>query len=560
MPAWCGSTDPANVIALHRLVSALGAGAWLAISVVGTGCNTSEHPADSAFRTEASVNDGGASDGGSADASLGDALDAAPTGDAGADEDAMSPRITYVKPTNTVVGMTFGWAAAAARADLWVAGSPNESSRAVGIDGDQFDVSASAAGAAYVYRFSGTWAQEAYVKSSNTDAGDVFGAALALSADGSTLAVGAPGESSSATGIDGIQSDNSMSMAGAVYVFRQTASGWMQEAYLKASNTDSGDWFGSSLALSADGSTLAVGAPHEASGASGVDGDQGDNGAPEAGAVYVFSRTASSWAQDAYVKASICGAGDAFGQAVALSDDGRTLAVGAPGEASAFSGLDTDPLDDSAFGAGAVYVFARSGSAWSQTAYIKASAPDSGDLFGFSVSLSSDGSSLAVGAIGEASGATGLDGDSSDDSTPGAGAVYVLGRDGATWTEQAYVKAVNTGEHDMFGFAAGLSDDGTVLLVGAPYEASGAIADPFDETAAAAGAVYEYRRTDAVWASVGYHKAPNVGSGDQFGCALALGGSGFVVGACREASAAAGVDADPSDDSAPGAGAAYAFD
>src|SRR5438445_357039 len=77
-----------------------------------------------------------------------------------------------------------------------------------------------------------------------------------------------------------------------------------QQAYIKASNTGGGDELGMSVALSADGATLAVGAYSEASAATGIDGNQADNSATAAGAVYVYTRTGTIWSQEAYVKAS----------------------------------------------------------------------------------------------------------------------------------------------------------------------------------------------------------------------------------------------------------------
>jgi trimeric autotransporter adhesin len=146
-----------------------------------------------------------------------------------------------------------------------------------------------------------------YVKASNTGANDRFGNSVALSADGNTLAVGAYGEDSSATGIGGDQTNNSASSSGAVYVFARSGSTWSQQAYVKASNTGAGDCFGSSVALSADGDTLAVGAYNEASSATGIGGVQTNNSAPSSGAVYVFTRSGSTWSQQAYVKASNTG-------------------------------------------------------------------------------------------------------------------------------------------------------------------------------------------------------------------------------------------------------------
>jgi hypothetical protein len=128
------------------------------------------------------------------------------------------------------------------------------------------------------------WMQEAYLKASNSGAEDRFGTSVALS--GNTLAVGASLEDSAAQGVGGNQDDNSASASGAVYVFLRTGTAWLQEAYLKASNSDSVDVFGHTVALSGD--TLAVGAIYEASAAQGVGGNQDDNSAADSGAVYVF--------------------------------------------------------------------------------------------------------------------------------------------------------------------------------------------------------------------------------------------------------------------------------
>jgi hypothetical protein len=127
-----------------------------------------------------------------------------------------------------------------------------------------------------------------YVKASNTGAGDQFGFSSALSDDGSTLVVGATGEASATTGIDGNQADNSAPNAGTVYVFKRSGTAWSQHAYIKASNTSASDLFGWTAALSADGSFLAVGALDEHSAALGIGGNQADHSASNAGAVYVF--------------------------------------------------------------------------------------------------------------------------------------------------------------------------------------------------------------------------------------------------------------------------------
>ena len=143
----------------------------------------------------------------------------------------------------------------------------------------------------------------------------------------------------------------------AVYVFVRTGTAWTQQAYIKASNTGKEDWFGSRLAVSGDGNTLASAAQLEDSAAQGINGRQDDDSAQEAGAVYFFTRTGTTWAQKFYVKGSNNEAFDEFGSSVALNRDGRAMAVGARAERSAARGVNGNQRDNSAAEAGAVYVF-----------------------------------------------------------------------------------------------------------------------------------------------------------------------------------------------------------
>jgi hypothetical protein len=147
--------------------------------------------------------------------------------------------------------------------------------------------------------------------------------------------------------------------AGHALVNGACAPTWVQEAYVKASNTGANDSFGVSVSLSADGSRLAVGAQLESSNATGALGDQANDSASNSGAVYVFARTGTAWSQEAYVKASNTGAGDHFGRSVSLTADGSRLAVGAVGEVSNATGALGDQANDSATNSGAVYVFDR---------------------------------------------------------------------------------------------------------------------------------------------------------------------------------------------------------
>ncbi len=142
-------------------------------------------------------------------------------------------------------------------------------------------------GLAYVFVRNGTtWSQQALLKASNTDGADAFGATVAVSGD--TVVVGAPFEASKATGVNGDETDNSAFSAGAAYIFVRNGTTWSQQAYLKASNTDPGDNFGSFATISGD--TVTVGAARENSNATGINGDQNDNSAGQAGATYIFVR------------------------------------------------------------------------------------------------------------------------------------------------------------------------------------------------------------------------------------------------------------------------------
>jgi hypothetical protein len=266
----------------------------------------------------------------------------------------------------------------------------------------------------------GNWTQQAYLKASNADSGDRFGSAITLSQD--TLVVGAPNEASKATGVDGNQGSNNSADAGAAYVFvRDLANAWTQQAYVKASNADSGDNFGATLSLSGD--TFVVGAPREDSAGVGIDGIQNNERALNSGAAYVFARDGSgTWSQQSYFKASNTGSQDLFGRAV--TNHGDFIAVGALEDSNA---MDTngDQTSNASVNSGAAYLFAYDGlSGWSQVAYIKAPNTGAGDSFGASLALGD--AALLIGADFEQSIATGIGGDMTDDSAADAGAAYLV--------------------------------------------------------------------------------------------------------------------------------------
>ncbi len=462
----------------------------------------------------------------------------------------------YLKASNTDANDGFG-VSVAASGDTVVVGASLEDSSASGVNGNQGNVGASFdAGAAYVFvrDAAGVWSQQAYLKASNTGAGDRFGRSVAVSSD--TIVVGAYQEDSNATGVDGNQVDNSASASGAAYVFVRSSGVWTQQAYLKASNTGANDSFGLSVDVSGD--TVVVGASLEDSNATGVDGNQADNSAAGSGAAYVFVRSGATWSQQAYLKASNTEANDRFGESVAVSGD--TVVVGAPQEDSNATGVNGNQADNSAVVSGAAYVFVRSGGVWSQQAYIKASNTGVGDSFGDSVAVSGD--TVVVGAPLEASSATGVNGNQADNSANNSGAAYVFVRDaGGVWSQEAYLKASNTGSGDEFGYSVAVSGD--TVVVGARNEdssATGVDGNGADNSAILSGAAYVFvREVGGVWSQQAYLKASNTGAFDNFGESVAVSGDAVVVGADGEESNATGVDGNQADNSAANAGAAYVF-
>ncbi|MBN4082002.1 cadherin-like beta sandwich domain-containing protein [Beggiatoa alba] len=488
----------------------------------------------------------------------------------------------YVKASNTDMNDTdiangqdgfdeFGSSVALSGNTLAI-GARFEDGGASGVNGDESDQSAatSRSGAVYVFTrdVNGDWSQQAYLKASNNSGNDEFGFSVALQAD--TLVVGAPSEDGDGVGVNPpIGTNAGAANSGAAYVFTRDNNGvWSEQAHIKASNTDNGDRFGESVALSDE--TLAVGARFEDSDAIGISGEQSNNDSRDSGAVYIFTRSNNQWSQQAYVKASNAELSDAFG-VVALSGD--TLAVSAYGEDSSAQGINGDQNNNDAQFSGAVYVFTRSNNEWSQQAYIKASNASSNDLFGaqilgnsISTSIVLDGDTLVVGATGEDSSGLGVNADQSDNSANGSGAVYVFTRSGGQWSQQAFLKASNTGGFDVFGHS--LSINGDLLAISARFEnsnARGINGDQLNNDFINSGAVYLFTRCNGAWTQQAYVKSSNNDARDWFGHSVAIDGGTLVASANFEDSDARGINGDETNnnvDTINGerAGAAYIFE
>ncbi len=403
-------------------------------------------------------------------------------------------------------------------------------------------------------------ARQAYLKASNTGDGDGFGSSVAVSGD--TVVVGAWREDSSARGTNGNQTLNDAYESGAAYVFVRKNGVWSQEAYLKASNTDSADFFGSAVAISGD--TIVVGASEEASASTVVNGNQADNSAMSAGAAYVYERIGSVWRQRAYLKASNAKPSAEFGYAVTIS--GGTIAIAARGsgiddfpggvyvfqwvagewsqqasfelpnpESVAISGYTVVAGSTEAnFGKGEAYVIVRDSSGgWTNQAVLRASNADPGDSFGRTVGISGD--TIIVGAPTEDSAVR-----ESDNNANSAGAAYVFKRDMEQWSQEAYLKSSSIAENERFGESVAISGD---LAVAGVYT----------------GAAYVFERRAGRWRVQSALSESTVSRLEFFGYTVAISGRTVVVGAFREDSNSVGVNGDSENENAESSGAVFIY-
>ncbi|TGL67429.1 hypothetical protein EHQ74_04755 [Leptospira levettii] len=448
----------------------------------------------------------------------------------------------YLKASNADANDGFGYSVDIS-GDTIVVGAAGESSNQTTItngNSASADNSATSSGAAYVFHRTGSsWSQEAYLKPSNLGGTDQFGVSVAIDRD--TIVVGANQEDSNQTTItnapNAIAPNEGATDSGAAYVFQRAGKTWSEQAYLKPSNTGANDQFGISLAIS--GETIAVGAYFEDSNQTNITNGSpapANEGATDAGAVYVFQRSGTTWSEQAYLKPSNTGAGDRFGTTVDISND--TIVVGANLEASnqiTITNGSGASVNNSAANAGAAYVFRRNGTTWAEEAYLKAPNTESGDQFGDAVAI--DGDTIVVGAFSEASNQTTITNGttaSSDNSATLAGAAYVFQRTGSTWSHQAYLKPPNLGADDRFGNAVAI--EGNTILVSSIFEdnnqttvTNGSMPND-DNSLSNSGAVYVFQRSGSTWAFRAYLKAPNADVDDRFGNAISISGDTAVVG------------------------------
>ncbi|MGO9489337.1 MAG: IPT/TIG domain-containing protein [Solirubrobacteraceae bacterium] len=341
-----------------------------------------------------------------------------------------------------------------------------------------------------------------------------FGLAVALSGDGKTALIGAPGENSD---------------RGAAWLFTRSGSSWVPGPELQGGEESGPGHFGRSVAISGDGNTAVIGGPWDGHGS---------------GAAWVFTRSESGWVQQGPKLTSSEPSGEArFGRSVAISGDGSTALIGAP---------------DYGAGLGAAWVFAPGGGEWTEQGPALTSGEPSGEEhFGHSVALSSDGTTALIGApdhdkyVGAAWAFRRTGGEWSQPGTDltappphrqsllgssvalsgsgdlalaggygtelANGTVWEFSRFGEEWTEAGQATFAPEANHAHLGASVALSSDGEVALAGGPF---------YDLEAGGVWGVQESLLPAPSVATIEPGSGPAEG-----GSAVTITGSGFLPGA-----------------------------
>lgn len=305
---------------------------------------------------------------------------------------------------------------------------------------------------------------------SDTVNGNLFGESICLSNDGNTLLVGASGNS-----------QNGLSYTGAAYVFTKSGSSWSQQARIVPNDVSQYMQFGYTVHLSDDGNTAAI--------QSGVR-------AADPGTVYIFTRSGSTWSQQAKINSSVNPSQYGFGQnAVGLSSDGSKLVIGSSSDSS-----DT----------GAVHVYTRSGSSWSLQQVITANYGSFGDWrLGYAVCISGDGSTIFATALPR--------------SPSNGSSVYVFVSSGSSWSQQSRIIHSDSVHNDGFGLSLSAANNGSIIAIGAPIARNNSLG------ASTTGAVFVYTRAGSSWSQQAKLISTDMQDASNFGYDVTISSDGTIV-------------------------------
>ena len=359
------------------------------------------------------------------------------------------------------------------------------------------------AGAAYILRNnSGTWTVVQKIVAADRAADDEFGTSVAISGD--YAIVGAPRK----TATVGFELN---SAAGAVYIFKNTDGIWSQLQKIVASDRETFDEFGYSVAISEN--YVIVGAPYEDEYVNGL------SSSSNKGSAYIYKKGETVWMDEQKIVGNSVSDGDNFGWSVGISED--YAIIGSPREGVSSNG-------GILIEAGSAYIFRKfSSGTWTQMQRINAVDKGAGDEFGTSVAISGD--YVIVGAMYEDHNATG------GANLTSAGSAYIFERDVATWAQAEKIVASDRAASDLFGVSVSISGD---------YAIVGAYNEDHDQaggnTLNNSGSAYIFKNTSGNWAEENKIVASDRGDSDLFGQAVAISGDYAIAGAYQESENAIG--------------------
>ena len=409
----------------------------------------------------------------------------------------------------------------------------------------------STSNAAHFAELSAGQTSNAYVKITDISgqtigADDRFGSAIAISGDGSTLAVSAPRDddaggddgalyifkknllgqwyqhqkNTEVTGLDYLGHYSAIAMsrdgstivagsyltnpggigdAGAAYIYKLVGGSYVYQQEISASDKAVSDHFGRSVAISSDGTTIIVGS------------NQDDDGASTQGSAYIFDWNGSTWSQTQKIVQSDTLANSEFGFSVSMSDDGTVAAVSAA--------YHDNPGGTAVTNGGAVYIFTKSGGTWSQTQKMYASdyTTQANQSLGYNISMAGDGSMVVAGAL------------YNDTTANDSGAAYVFVKSGGVWpvTETQILKTSDAATSDTGGWSVSTSQNGDRIIYGAPYD---------DDNQSNSGSIYIFDRSNGTWTQTKKYANHATSGANYFGKATAVSSDGMVyVGGTEEA-------------------------
>ena len=382
----------------------------------------------------------------------------------------------YVKITD-ITGQTIG---ADDRFGSAVAVSGDGSTLAVSAPRD--DDAGGDDGAIYIFKKNllGQWYQ--HQKNTEVSLIDYLGpdSAIAMSRDGSTIVAG-----SRLTNPGGIGD------AGAAYIYKLVGGSYVYQQEISASDKAVSDHFGRSVAISSDGTTIIVGS------------NQDDDGASTQGSAYIFDWNGSTWSQTQKFVQSDTLANSEFGWSVAMSDDGTVAAIGAA--------YHDNPGGTAVINGGAVYIFTKSGGTWSQTQKMYASdyITQANQALGYNISMAGDGSMVVAGAL------------YNDTTVQDSGAAYVFVKSGGVWpvTETQILKTSDAATSDTGGWSVSTSQNGDRIIYGAPYD---------DDNQGNSGSIYIFDRSNGTWTQTKKYANHASSGATYFGKATAVSSDGMV--------------------------------